>query len=336
MSRAMRFGIAFAFLFVVQSLAWGDTPAAKPLPEGLTDVTIKSSKDGTPQHALWYKPAPAPGESPPVPLLVLLHSWSGNYLQRGNVEICLAESKERGWALIAPDFRGPNLRPEACASPLAVQDVLDAIDYAKANAEIDANRVYLVGSSGGGHMSLIMAAQAPELFAGVSAWVPITDLASWYGQTLKAKLKYARDLVKVCGGVPGSSAEVNKQYHERSSLHTLPNAKGLAVDINAGIHDGHTGSVPISHSLHAFNVLAAANGQGQQQVRPDEIDYMVATQKVPQSLAKETVDEPGRAEPVLFRRTAGPARLTIFAGGHSGDMKTAIRWLAEQKRASQP
>ena len=141
-------------------------------------VTIPSSKDGTPQKALWFVP---PGAGPdqsgePVPLLVTLHTWSNGYDQCKGY---LAHARERQWVMVAPDFRGPNSRPEACASELAVQDVLDAVAYAQQHSRVDRARIYVVGGSGGGHMALMMAARAPRVWAAVSAWVPISDLGAW-------------------------------------------------------------------------------------------------------------------------------------------------------------
>ena len=57
---------------------------------------------------------------------------------------------------------------------------MDAIAYARSTTAVDARRIYLIGGSGGGHMALMMAQAAPELWAGVSAWVPISDLAAWH------------------------------------------------------------------------------------------------------------------------------------------------------------
>ena len=198
--------------------------------------------------------------------------------------------------------------------------------------EVDPQRIYVVGSSGGGHMALVMAAHSPELWAGVSAWVPITDLAAWHAESRQRGNRYAGMLEKVCGGAPGASPEVDEQYRLRSSLPFLAAAKRVAIGINAGIHDGHTGSVPVSHTLRAFGVLAAANGQPEKQLSDEQVAAMVKDRRVPAELAAERVDEPGRKHPVLFRREAGPVRVTIFDGGHAGDVRTAIRWLAEQTR----
>lgn len=292
-----------------------------------TEVEITSSKDGQIQKALWWHP----NKPAKVPLLVMLHSWSGNYQQKKRKEIGLTESKQRGWAIIHPDFRGPNRRPEACASDLAVQDILDAVAWARRQTKIDPQRIYLVGTSGGGHMSLMMAGRAPELWAGVSAWVPISDIAAWHHQTTAAgRTRYARDCEQSCGGKPGDSPAVDAQYRRRSPLNWLNRVAGLPLDINAGIHDGYTGSVPVSQSLHAFNAAAIANGQHKSGLSTSQIHWFRTQRSVPAELAGETEDEPERIRQILFRRSAGPARVTVFDGGHEGDTPTAIRWLAQQ------
>ncbi len=308
--------------------AWGSDSVSGGKAD-LVEVQIPSTYDGTKQPALMYVP---PKSNAAVPLLVSLHSWSSNYRQKDTVEPCLAECRQRGWALVVPNFRGPNRRPEACASPAARQDILDAVDYMKRQTAIDPSRIYLIGCSGGGHMTLVMATHAPQLWAAVSAWVPITDLAAWHAQNRKSKCSYDKMLEQVCGGAPGTSAEVDRQYHVRSSLPFLAQAKGLPVDINVGIHDGHTGSVPICHSLWAFNALAEANGAAAQKLTDEQIDTMTAQQKIPEPLTAEREDDPLRQHPILFRRQAGPARVTIFEGGHEGDRPTGIRWLATHQR----
>ncbi|MCK4601172.1 MAG: prolyl oligopeptidase family serine peptidase [Phycisphaerae bacterium] len=298
----------------------------------MKEVKIKSSRDGKLQSALFYVPARAAvgRKGPPAPLVVGLHPWNGNH-KDDFVRQYLTECKKRRWVLIHPNFRGPNNRPEACASELAVRDVLDATDYARRNARIDPKRIYLAGVSGGGHMTLIMAARAPKLWAAASAWVPISDLASWHAETKAAKRGYFTLLQKICGGAPGSSAKVDKEYQKRSPLSHLHKAAGLAIDINAGIHDGYTGSVPVSQSLRAFNALAKANGREEKMLSDEQIDFMTANQAVPPRLAKRSQDEPGRQHKVLFRREAGRVRVTIFAGGHEIDVKTTFNYLATKR-----
>ena len=139
-------------------------------------ITIKSSVDGSKQPA-WVT-VPVEGTTTPRPLLVSLHSWSANLDQRQpELE---REANARKWITLQPDFRGRNDRPQACGSDLAVQDVVDAVRWVRDRHRVDARRIYLTGSSGGGHMALLMAGRHPELWAAVSAWVPISDLPAWH------------------------------------------------------------------------------------------------------------------------------------------------------------
>lgn len=288
-------------------------------------VTITSAMDGSEQPALFYVPpeAAAGRNGTPIPLLVHLHTWSTTYTHYN-------EEPPAHWALIAPDFRGPNTRPQACASKAAIQDVLDAVEFAEQNARIDESRIYLAGWSGGGHMALMMAAKAPEVWAGVSAWVPVSDLAAWHARPAS---QYTKHLEMVCGGPPGTPA-ADAEYKARSPIHFLPAARGVPIDINAGIYDGHQGSVPISQSLHAFNVLAEANGYKSRQISNADIQFMTREAKVPPALAGETEKDPERRRAVLFRRVAGPARITLFDGKHEAEGNAAWRWLGRQKKGA--
>ena len=294
------------------------------------EVLIPSSLDGHQQRTLFYvrEEAGLDTTGDPAPLLVSLHSWSTHCDTYDSFAGALEGCRERGWTFISPDFRGPNNRPEACASDLAVQDVLDAVAYAQKNARVDPNRIYVLGGSGGGHMALVMAHRAPDLWAAVSAWVPITELTDWHRFCSEKGYKYAGDVEQCLGGPPGDP-DRDADSKKRSPLYHLAEAKGLSLDIQVGIHDGHGGrSVPIDHSLRAFNILAQANGQADQLITEADIAYLTQEAHVPDHLQTERQDEPGRKCPVLFRRTAGPARLTIFDGGHEIDPPTALAWLA--------
>lgn len=287
-------------------------------------VQIRSTLDGSEQPSLLYLPANQPSDSP-LPLVVHLHSWSAHYDKSTGLDEALAECRRRKWICIAPEFRGPNNRPEACASRLAMQDILDAVDFVQKQAKVNPKRIYLVGGSGGGHMSLVMAARYPKRWTAVSAWVPITDLAAWHTFSEVRKAPYAKMLENCCGGVPGSPA-TDREYRNRSSLPSLAKAKGLPIAIEAGIHDGHKGSVPVSHSLRAFNVLAKANGYSKQVIAESDIEAITTQEQIPLSLQKNWGNHPERKFPTLFHREAGPASVTIFEGGHEMDFATAFRW----------
>lgn len=297
----------------------------------LQQTEITSSLDQAAQPIRYF--APETPESP-IPLLVVLHTWSGDFRQTGFVEDSLQECLRRGWALVHPQFRGPNVRPEAGGSDLAVQDVLDAVDWMARQTRVDPRRVYLVGTSGGGHMTLQMVGRHPDRWAAASAWVPISDLAAWHAESVARKQRYANDLEQLCGGAPGASPKVNAEYRKRSPLTWLPQARGVPLDIEAGIHDGHTGSVPVSHSLNAFNVLAVANGRPELQFADAEIQSLLKERRVPPSLAFQGETPAVRKHKILLQRSAGPARVTLFEGGHEGDMAAAIDWLANHQQSA--
>jgi len=301
-------------------------------PDEVKYIKIKSSLDGVEQEAMFYVPPTEEKNSgKTIPLVVALHTWSGDFSQISGIEY-YKRCKNRGWILIYPDFRGPNKNPDACGSPKAVQDVLDAVDYAIDNSNVDRSRIYLIGASGGGYMSLLMAGKSPDIWAAVSAWVPITDLTAWYYECKDKNLKYADDIAASCGGIPESSGEVALQYKNRSPIGFLSNAAGIPIDINAGIHDGHTGSVPISHSLNAFNILAEVNGFSEKIIPKDLIKSFVENEAVPEKVKNEKPEDQSYSKEVLFQRTAGSARVTIFEGGHECLHDAAFEWLSKQKK----
>ncbi|WP_197440837.1 alpha/beta hydrolase family protein [Thalassoglobus neptunius] len=297
--------------------------------QDLVEVSIPSTADQTTQPALMFLPKESDSDRKSLPLLVLLHTWSGNYRQKGHIEVAAEECADRGWAVIHPNFRGANTGPEACGSELAVQDVIDAVDWMIKEHGVAPDRVYLTGVSGGGHLSMLMAGRHPDYWAGVSAWVGIWDLANWHDETQAAGLKYAKQMEAVTGGSPGESETIDSEYRNRSPKSWLDSAVDVPLDIQVGIHDGHTGSVPISHSINAFNQVASQSGFAEKVVAESLISHMVQEQSVPTAERFRGMQEP-RSHSVLFRRTAGPTRLTVFEGGHEGDVPTAIRWLESQ------
>lgn len=287
-------------------------------------LQVPSTRDAVVQPC-FFVPSSVAG---PQPLLVFLHTWSTGY-DAFDWTAWRQEAQTRGWHVLVPHFRGPNERPEACASPEARQDVLDAVGYVCAHYPVHENRIYLAGTSGGGHMTLVMAAEAPGVWAAASAWCGISDLAAWHRESLAAKRKYYQDIEKVVGGVPGASPEVDAQLRLRSPVFHLARAKDLAMDINAGLHDGHTGSVPVHHALDAFNVIARACGAPE--VTPEEI----ARLSEEQPLATNEEQDPAYGRAIYLRRYAGPSRVTIFEGGHEGIAGAACTWLATHVRKAE-
>ncbi len=296
--------------------------AAPGWPSAVQKTTYLSSADNTMQPTLFYKPK---GDKS-VPLLVALHTWSSDYLQPepAYAEWCMA----KGWAFIHPDFRGPNNTPEACGSELVIKDILSAVDYARQNANVDPDRIYLVGVSGGGYAAMLMAGRAPQLWAGVSAWCGIFDLKDWYHQTLARKLGYADMIARCCGGIPGTNAEVDAQFRTRSASSSFHQAGGLPMDLNTGIFDGHKGSVPTSQSLEAFNCLAAPGDR----IAAADVTSITDEAKIPDSLKTEINDPLYSRGKALMRRTSGNTRVTVMEAGHVILFEAALAWLEQQRK----
>jgi pimeloyl-ACP methyl ester carboxylesterase len=294
----------------------------------LTEVRIESSLDHTPQPSLVWAPERADREA--TPLLVFLHSWSGDYTQDRSP--WLGEAVDRGWIMLLPNFRGRNDHPEACGSELARQDILDAIEWSKAEYKVDVSRIYLAGVSGGGHMALLMAGRHPDQFSAVSAWVGPTDLEAWYHFHSKDGVpqNYAQMIAACCGGAPGDSEEVDRQYRERSPIHWLANVGDLRLDINTGVTDGKSGSVPITHSLRSFNVIADAHGDAG--ISTEEIEQLQRDERLSSPSPQDTPDDPTYGREIRLRRSTGHSRITIFDGGHEGLPQAACAWLARQSR----
>lgn len=288
-----------------------------------------SALDGERQPLLYWAPENATTER--TPLLVFLHSWSSNYQQDNSK--WLSACADRNWIWLHPDFRGPNESPKACGSRFARQDVLDAIAFAKGHWNVDPERIYLAGVSGGGHLALLMAGHHPDEFSAVSAWVGPTDLAAWHRfHTRDGKpQKYAEMIEKSLGGPPGSTAAIDVEYRDRSPVFHLSRVGDLPVSIWAGVEDGHTGSVPIRHSLTAFNVIATAHGNPE---IPEQDIAELSTQKFLTSpQASDTEQDPPPGPTILLRRHSDPSVVTIFQGGHESHPEVALEWLNTRRRA---
>lgn len=288
-------------------------------PESVREIQFSSDGDQTLQPALF---APASGEAP-RPLVIFLHQWGGNYLTKSGAPVarwCLGKN----WNFLQPDFRGPNVRPEAMGSDLVIADLRSAVEFAKANAAVDPARIYLVGASGGGHAALLAAGRLPGLFRAVSAWVPITDLPAWSRQCENTSHKgYAKNITAACGGplIPGSFAE--QEAIKRSPLTHLPSASGTVFDLNAGIHDGHGSAVPISHTLNAFNALARPKDR----LADEAIRVMTDEKRIPDALRFDGLDNSYGEKSVLFRKQSDQVRVTVFEGGHEIVTPAALAWL---------
>ncbi|MFO0978384.1 MAG: prolyl oligopeptidase family serine peptidase [Planctomycetaceae bacterium] len=313
-----------------QLSAMDDETTLAPVPRTIQAETI-SPLDGEKQPLLYWAPPEAMNKA--TPLFVFLHSWSSDYLQDN--EKWLRACVEHRWIWLHPNFRGVNDSPKACGSKYARQDILDAIDFISLKVKVDPTRVYLAGVSGGGHMSLLMAGHHPDRFSAVSAWVGPTDLAEWYRFHCKdgQPQKYAQMVAKSLGGKPGDSIEIDLDYRDRSPVFQLHRSGELPVSIWAGVEDGHSGSVPVSHSLRAFNAIALGHEAKSPPVSDVEIEQLVGQKKLDQPQPQGEI--PGLSRDVLLHRRSKDSEVIIFDGGHESLPEAAFFWLSAKQRKTQ-
>ena len=281
-----------------------------------------SSFDNTKQKALvWFSKS-----KEKRPLAVALHTWSFDYM--GGAPYAKPAVKY-DFHVIAPDFRGRNNAGNflAMGSDAAVADIVSAVEYMKQQADVDEERIYLVGGSGGGHMALLTAGRHPEIWAAVSVWCPINDLKKWC--EFHQGKSYGRHVIRNLKGDPRSNEKAAKEAAKRSPVTWLANAKHLNIDIGTGISDGHKGSVPINHSLEAYNILADDTDK----VPQEHIDHMLKTQTAPAGTPEFSDPGYGRRK-IHYRKVSGNCRVTIFAGAHNILTDYSYAWLKHQKKGT--
>lgn len=265
-------------------------------------VQIRSSADNSLQPAYFFS-----SQSKKLkPLVVSLHTWSGDFSQEDPLAV---KVKNANWNYIHPDFRGPNRNKDACLSKKAISDIDDAIQYATNNGPVDTQNIFIVGGSGGGYATLGSYLKTSYKIKAFLAWSPISDLSTWYYQSKNRNTKYAKDIQQCTSN--GISLDENEARRRSPFYWDMPiNPKGK-LEIFAGVNDGYTGSVPISHSILFFNKVV--DHYGYSEIRIEETDIVkLLTRGV------ETNNDFGQIEgrAVLYKKTSIPASLTIFDGTH--------------------
>ena len=291
---------------------------AVPSAPGRHRIEVRSSVDGSLQPA--YLSLPTPTRSP-APLAVLLHTWSFDAEQRDStVE---REARERGWLLLTPNFRGRNDHPEACGSDVAQQDILDAVAWTRQHYPVDKRRIYLLGLSGGGYMTMLMAARHPGPWAAASAWVGISDLRDWYA--VHESDQYGAMMRGCFGGGPEISASTAAAYRTRSPITYLrKRKKPVPLDLAAGRFDS---TVALSHTLRAFQAVAPGS------VSDEDIAALLGPGPgLLRPMIADTTADPVLGRRLFLRRKAGASRVSIFDGGHEWLPRAAVAWLADHRK----
>jgi len=287
---------------------------------GIQAIEITSTMDGAQQPVFWLPPT-GNGEQP---LMVILHSWSADYTQHAGIPYA-RWARENGWAVIAPDFRGRNTTVQAVGSDLAVQDAADAIDHAIAQGGVDADRVYVVGYSGGGMMALLLAGRHPDKVSAVAAWGPPHDLIEFYDFSARLGRPYATHVATACGGNPTSVGPAQEECLWRSPVTHLDVAREhqVPVLIAQGISDPF---VETDAAVEVFNLLA----DPEDRLAPAAVDLFrggVVPDGLPEWGTTETYFGSGDPAPV-FARASASALLVYFQAGHDMAYHATARWFA--------
>ncbi len=269
-------------------------------------IEINSSIDNKIQKAYFYKTRSINSK----PLLVSLHTWSGDFSQYDTLAI-LAKTKD--WNYIHPDFRGPNRTTDACCSKLALSDIDDAIDYAINNANIDTANIFVVGASGGGYATLCMFMKSKHKIEKFSSWVPISDLFAWYHQSSWRNNKYAKNILVCTNSKDGklniSNAKEKSPIYWNTPVNKLRDSK---LEIYAGIFDGIQGSVPITHSINFYNKILRDLGVNNEQ-------YYVSIKETLKLIESRTpICDCGKISDrkIYLKKEYKNVKLIIFEGNH--------------------
>lgn len=271
-------------------------------------VDIKSPLDGAIQKAYFYRSRSAEAK----PLIVSLHTWSHDYTQFDSInDLCVSMDLN----YIHPNFRGVNNHKDACCSELVLSDIDAAIDYALANGNVDIDRIYVIGTSGGGYATLATFMKSRHNIKKFAAWVPLVDLAKWYRESRIRKLKYA-DEIMTC--TSSSGGELNLEVARRKSPIYWPTPvnklEDSEVKIYCGVYDGMTGNgtIPITHSINFYNKLM-------DDVGGHAIDHKVSDEEKLHLLEHRSSlvqDRKIGDREVFLEKSHGNVHLILFEGGH--------------------
>lgn len=283
-----------------------DNVTAKNWPDGFFMAQIVSSADGSIQKAICYKSS----LKKPQPLIVSLHTWSGDYNQEDPLarEILL-----RDWNYIHPDFRGVNNKPEACGSQYVISDIEDAINFAVQNFITDSANVHIIGVSGGGYATMLAFMKLRFPVKSFNAWVGISNLEEWYYESVGRQLRYASDLEGVTTNGKGFDAVEARRRSPVFMDYQPELRKNSALNIYTGIHDGYTGSVPITQSTNMFNkLLKDIYPEKSREVISDSLKLILLEKRMNPGESYGFIGE----RLIHLQRILPKLSITVFEGGH--------------------
>ena len=231
-----------------QNIPWDDN-SKSTWPKEAEIIEIKSSIDNNIQKCYLYRSK----SSEKQPLIISLHTWGGDYQQKDPL---LTQCMAANVNYIHPDFRGPNITPQAAGSKLVIQDIDDAIRWAIDSLEIQENQIHVIGVSGGAMASVLTYMKSKHNLRSVHAFVGIYNLEDWFHESRARDNIYADQLLTVTGSTSNKlnikEARARSPYFMQTPVSQRENT---SLKLYCGLHDGYTGSVPITQTLEMYNKI---------------------------------------------------------------------------------
>ncbi|MGH2623401.1 MAG: alpha/beta hydrolase family protein [Sphingobacterium sp.] len=231
-----------------QNNPWDDNSIAL-WPKEAEIIEIKSSMDDNSQKSYLFRSK----SNEKRPLIISLHTWGGNYQQKDPLlQQCIAADVN----YIHPDFRGPNITPQAAGSRFVIQDIDDAIQWAIDSLQVQKNQIHVIGVSGGAMASVLTYMKSKHQLTSVHAFVGIYNLEDWFHESKARNKSYAEDILKVTGST-NNILNIQEARSRSPYFMETPIKKraGTTLILYGGLHDGYTGSVPITQTLEMYNKI---------------------------------------------------------------------------------
>src|SRR5690606_8484202 len=136
------------------------------------------------------------------------------------------------------------------------QDIDDAIQWAIDSLQVQENQIHVIGVSGGAMASVLTYMKSIHQLTSVHAFVGIYNLEDWFHESKARNKSYAEDILKVTGST-NNILNIQEARSRSPYFMETPIKKraGTTLKLYVGLHDGYTGSVPITQTLEMYNKI---------------------------------------------------------------------------------
>ena len=236
-------------------------PAIRPSEMGVQEQVRYMARDGLSIPAMLTVPLQSTGKN--LPLVVLVHG--GPYLRGArwgwDPEVQFLAS--RGYAVLAPEFRGStgfgsrHFRAGWKQWGLKMQDdIADGVQWAVARGYADPQRVCIAGASYGGYATLMGLVNDPQLYRCGIDWVGVTDINLMYS----GHWRYASDVSEQWKryGMPELVGDPVQDAAQLKATSPIEQASRITRPLLLA-YGGADLRVPLIHGLKFRDAVSASN-----------------------------------------------------------------------------